>query len=79
MSTKIVKAGEESDKKETVETLNDKIDYAKSNIVRKTLEMAETLKKYRNVDRKWRIVIQSMWNNYHLDYVILNCPFSYKL
>jgi len=52
MSTKIVKAGEESDNKETVETLNDKIDYAKSNIVRKTLEMAETLKKYRNVDRK---------------------------
>lgn len=79
MSTKIVKAGEESDKKETVETLNDKIDYAKSNIVRKTLEMAETLKKYRNVDRKWMIVIQSMWNNYYLDYVILNCPFSYKL
>lgn len=47
-----MKVGEESAKKETVETLDDKVDYAMSNIVRKTLEMAETLKKYRKVDRK---------------------------
>lgn len=42
----IVKIGKKAIKEEKVANVSYEIDYAASNIVRNTLEMAETLKKY---------------------------------
>lgn len=52
MPTTIVKIGKRATKKEKVVNVGYEIDYAASNIVRKTLEMAETLKKYPRPARK---------------------------
>ncbi|WP_170983002.1 hypothetical protein [Dyadobacter frigoris] len=46
MSAKIVKIGKKATKEEKVANMSYETDYAASNIVRKTLEMAGTLKKY---------------------------------
>jgi hypothetical protein len=52
MPTTIVKIGKKAAKEEKVANVSYEIDYAASNIVRKTLEMAETLKKYPRPTRK---------------------------
>lgn len=52
MPTTIVKIGKKAAKEEKVANVSYEIDYAASNIVRKTLEMAETLKKYPRPARK---------------------------
>lgn len=52
MPTTTVKIGKKATKEEKVAHVNYRIDYAASNIVRKTLEMAETLRKYPRPTRK---------------------------
>lgn len=52
MPTTIVKIDKKATKKEKVANVGYEIDYAASNIVRKTLEMAETLRKYPRPARK---------------------------
>lgn len=52
MPTTIVKIDKKATKEEKVANVGYEIDYAASNIVRKTLEMAETFKKYPRPTRK---------------------------
>lgn len=52
MPTTTVKIGKKATKEEKVANVSYEIDYAASNIVRKTLEMAETLRKYPRPARK---------------------------
>ena len=52
MPTTIVKIEKKATKEKKVANVGYEIDYAASNIVRKTLEMAETLRKYPRPARK---------------------------
>jgi len=52
MPTTTVKIGKKATQEEKVVNVGYEIDYAASNIVRKTLEMAETLRKYPRPARK---------------------------